>query len=223
MNSKTKKTATKIALLLGLFAFVIWSVLGAGASLAWFTDKSPAVKNVFNFGELEMQVSYKNDKMSSFEAMKFDTDVFSSDDLYEPGYTEVVYLKVKNTGTMPFVYKLSIDVNSVTTGVSVLGNEIYLPNYLRYGAVFGENEVEIREKAREIATEEMANLKFNTFSQQDTVKVDVGEERYIALTVYMPEDVGNAANYRRYENIANGSNIPTVELGITVFAEQTKE
>jgi len=41
-----------------------------------------------------------------------------------------------------------------------------------------------------------------------------GSSRYVALIVWMPEDVGNEANYMR------GSVVPRVELGITVFAQQ---
>jgi len=40
-----------------------------------------------------------------------------------------------------------------------------------------------------------------------------GSERYIALIVRMPEEVGNAANYR-------GVIVPRVDLGITVKASQ---
>ena len=36
---------------------------------------------------------------------------------------------------------------------------------------------------------------------------------YAALILYMPKEVGNEANYR-------GGDIPTIDLGITVFASQ---
>ena len=45
---------------------------------------------------------------------------------------------------------------------------------------------------------------------------EAGEDpHYAALIIYMPEEVGNVANYR-------GDTVPEVELGITVKAEQIK-
>lgn len=217
MNIKRKGLTTKIALTIGVLLLIAWSILGTGASLAWFSDESPVVKNVFNFAEFDLEVDYRNSEMTDYAPLEMDTNVFLDNALYEPGYTQVVYLKVKNNSTIEMNYKLSVDVRSVTTAISVLGNEIYLPNYLRYGVLFADSETELdRELARTNAVRDMAELRFNSFSEWDSVTMQPEQERYVALVVYMPESVGNVANYF-------GNTVPTVEMGLTVYAQQTTD
>lgn len=219
---------TKIAFALSICLLILWGVLGTGTSIAWFMDETPELKNTFDFGELDLAVYYKHvDEQGQEEWLPMDekTTVFDEEALYEPGYTQVVYLKIMNEGEVEFDYQLSVNMNDYTPGVNESGQPIYLPNYLKFGAVIAENEETLsREVAKAAATKYLDNgdepttemLPLNTYSssigqletEPDNEKVD-----YAALILYMPEKVGNEANYR-------GTDIPTVELGITVFASQ---
>lgn len=212
-----KKSYTKIALTLSVCLVVIWALLGTGTTIAWFMDTTPVEKNTFLIGELDLVVSHKLED-GTYEEIQSDTEVFDEEALYEPGYVQVVYLKVENKGDVPFEYKLAVDVNDVTVSESVLGNDIYLPNHLKYGVLFGADEaVLIRETAKVIAEkefpEETLNYPLNVYSEKDSVVVQPNGVRYIALVVRMPEEVGNVANY-------HGNKPPSVELGITVRAVQ---
>lgn len=205
----------KKALVLSLCLMIMWAVLGAGTTIAWFTDVTAPVKNSFVIGELDLDVFYKNDKIPDYEPVDADTVVFNDEALYEPGYTQVVYLRVENNGTIDFNYKVSVDRRSYVDSVNVYGGTLHLPAYLRFGVIFGDSEPElVRQTTRAIATKDMEVLALNQYSQPDTVSLKPGEERYVALVVYMPEEVGNEANYMR------GYNAPQVELGLTVFAQQ---
>lgn len=213
----TKKSYTKIAFTLSICLLIMWAFLGTGTTIAWFTDTTPVEKNTFLIGELNMVVSHKLEN-GTYEEIDRETKVFDDEALYEPGYVQVVYLKVENKGNVPFEYKFSVDVNDVTTATSVLGNEIFLPNYLKFGVIFGASEADLdREVAKMRATEEFpeytGSYPLNTYSQKDDTVVGLGEERYIAVIVRMPEEVGNVANYR-------GNDIPTVMLGLNVMASQ---
>lgn len=212
-----KKSYTKIALTLSICLLVIWGLLGTGTTIAWFTDTSIVRQNTFLIGELDLEVSHKLED-NSYEIVDSNTKIFDDEALYEPGYVQVVYLKVENKGNAPFEYKLAVDVNDVTVGESVLGNDIYLPNYLKYGVLFGADEAQLtRETAKVIAENEFLgetlNYPLNIYSEKDNVVVPPEGVRYIALIVRMPEAIGNAANYR-------GSTVPRVDLGITVTASQ---
>ena len=212
-----KKSYTKIALTLSICLLMIWALLGTGTTIAWFTDTSETQKNTFFIGDLDLVVSHKLED-GTYEEIESDTKVFDDEALYEPGYVQVVYLKVENQGDVPFEYKLSVDVNDVTVAKSVLGNDIYLPNYLKYGVLFGTDEAELtRETAKVIAGNEFPgetmNFPLNVYSEKDSIVLQPGGVRYIALIVRMPEIVGNAANYR-------GVIVPRVDLGITVKASQ---
>lgn len=210
-----KKKWRKAALALSACLFVLWWALGTGATLAWFSD-SDTVRNEFQIGLLDLDVSYKNDIVTEYTPLEGSTEVFYDEALYEPGYTQVVYLKIENKGDVDFNYKLSVTVNEVTTATGVLGNEIYLPNYLRFGVVFAESEdalkaaVADRLAARDQATEQP----LSTWSQVSEYTFEAYEApHYAALIVYMPEEVGNAANYR-------GGTAPQIELGVAVKAQQ---
>ena len=209
-----KRIPTKIALITSVVLIVVLSLFGTSASIAWFKDETPAVENVFNFSKFDIKVEYKNSAMTDYAPLETQTNVFLEDALYEPGYTQVVYLKVTNNGSVNMKYKLAIDSRSVTTAISVLGNEIYLPNHLKYGALFADSETMLnRQIAQDNAVINMAELRLNPFTKYDSIVVAPGQERYIALVVYMPTEVDNVANYR-------GATAPAVNMGLTIYAEQ---
>lgn len=212
-----KKKWTKVALALSACLFVLWWALGTGATLAWFSDHDE-VRNEFQIGLLKMDVSYKNDIVTDYTPLQGATKAFNDEALYEPGYTQVVYLKIENKGDVDFNYKVAVTVDDFTNGKNTWGEEIYLPNYLRYGVVFAENEndlqtmVKDRLASRTHAPNDWGML--GTWSEISRYTFNVGENaHFAALIIYMPEEVGDVANYR-------GITVPQVKLGVKVFAQQ---
>lgn len=217
MNRKFTK---KHALVLSLCLLLLWGILGTGATLAWFTDVSPVARNSFLVGLMEVQVSYKNDLMTDYAIMDSDSAVFNDQALYEPNYTQVVHLKVENTGTMAFDYKLSVQDYDYTDSINVYGTNLHLPDYLKFGVLFADSEAQLeRDTAQALAQEDKTSViaefeKLNNYSRTDTVSVEPGQTRYVAVIIYMPKEVGNEANYRK------GETPPQVQLGLTVYAQQ---
>lgn len=210
-----KEKVFKKALALSACLMLMWTIFGTGTTIAWFTDTTDTVKNSFVVGEMGLDVFYKNDLIDDYYPVDENTSVFNDHALYEPGYTQVVYLRVENNGTIDFDYKVSVDRHSYVDSINVFGGRLHLPAYLRFGVVFAATEPELERKvAQTLANQEMEALALNQYSKPDEVTVAVGKERYVALIVYMPEKVGNEGNYLR------GEDVPTVELGVTVFAQQ---
>ena len=214
-----KRNWTKVALALSACLFVVWWALGTGATLAWFSD-SDTVRNQFEIGLLKLDVDYRNDIVTEYTPLEGATKAFNDEALYEPGYTQVVYLRIDNTGDMAFNYKMAVTVEDADIGQNAWGDDIYLPNYLRYGVVFGETEAQVQAQvkdrlaARAEAPQDWGEL--GTWSQVSPYTFEPDEDyHYAALIVYMPEQVGDIANYR-------GAIQPRVELGITVHAQQDK-
>lgn len=219
---------TKVAFVLSICLLLLWGLLGTGTSIAWFMDETPELVNSFEFADFDLEVYYKVTNAEGDEEWVLvdeKTKVFDEEALYEPGYTQVVYLKIVNKGDVEFDYQLSVNMNDFVPGVNEAGQLIYLPNYLKFGAVITEDEQShTREVARTTATKDLDNgdgstkemLPLNTYSSNiGQLEAEAGEDSvdYAALILYMPEVVGNEANYR-------GDDIPTVDLGITVFASQ---
>lgn len=206
-----KKNYKKIALALSVCLLVIWGLLGAGASLAWFSDTSAEVENVFNIAEFELEVSYRTED-GTYETIDGKTDIFDDEALYEPGYVQVVYMKVDNLGTVPFDYTTAVIVKNYRLGTNVFGQSFSLQDYLRFGIVTAQTEYNLQQKLadRELARK-IADMPLNNYSTEKA-SLDAKETIYMALVIYMPEEVGNVANYRGVQ--------PSIELGISVKATQ---
>ena len=216
MKPQAKKRIYKqIALALSLCALIVWCILGTGASLAWFTDTSPEINNIFHFSEFDLVVSHRLTD-GKWEEVDGQTKIFDEEALYEPGYVQVVYLKVENKGDRDFKFSTAVNVNGCIVATNVFGQDFMLQDYLKFGIKTADTEEEMknsipdREKAVEIADMPLHNY------DTETAVLNPGATKYIALIVRMPEEVGNVANYR-------GDTVPEVDLGITVKADQIQD
>lgn len=212
---RIKNLYKKIALALSIGLVILWALMGTGASLAWFTDTSEDVNNIFHFGELDIEVSVRRDD-GTYEQIRQDTKVFDDEALYEPGYVQVVWLRIENRGTLDFTYKTAVSVTDYTPGVNVYGNSFDLQEYLLFGLVTAKTEAELEAKLvdRDAAVAN-ANMELNYYTTDESL-IPAGEVEYMALIVRMPEAVDNIANYR-------DGMIPKVELGLIFSATQLKK
>lgn len=216
MKPQAKKRIYKqIALALSLCALIVWCILGTGASLAWFTDTSPEINNIFHFAEFDLVVSHRLTD-GKWQEVDSQTKIFDEEALYEPGYVQVVYLKVENKGTVPFKFSTAVNVNGCIVATNVFGQDFMLQDYLKFGITTADSEDAMKNSVpdRETAVE-IADMPLHNYDTETAV-LEPGATKYIALIVRMPEEVGNIANYR-------GDTVPEVDLGITVKADQIKK
>ena len=213
------RSMRKSGLLASLTLFALLLFMGHASSVAWLTYTTPAKVNSFQIGKMDLVVSYKNEAMDDFVPMTSDTHIFKDHALYEPGYTQLVYLRVENHGDIPFQYKLTTNTYSSTPSINVYGQEFLLDNYLNYGVAFDRNldklvnTVSPRSAAKQIAAIPVAeNLEH--LSERRTSHLVPGETEFAAIIIRMPEYVGNEANHDK--NAAP----PKITLGITVYAQQ---
>ena len=208
MHNRYKKIALSVSLVL----LLLWGVLGTGASLAWFVDTDEEVKNVFHFAEFDLEVSHRLED-GTWETVGQETKIFDDEALYEPGYTQVVYLKIENKGTVPFDFKTAVTVTDYTLATNVFGQSFQLQDYLKFGLTTADTEEALQAKvadrnlANKVATMPLSNY------ATEVASLDAKGTVYMAIVVRMPEDVSNAANYR-------GDVIPRVKLGLIVTATQ---
>ena len=216
MKPQAKKTPyKKIALALSLCALIIWGILGTGASLAWFTDTSPEINNIFHFADFELVVSHRLTD-GKWEEVDSQTKIFDEEALYEPGYVQVVYLKVENKGDRDFKFSTAVNVNGCTVATNVFGQRFMLQDYLKFGITTADSEDAMKNSVPDRnAAVKLADMPLHNYDTETAV-LEPGGVKYIALIVRMPEEVGNVANYR-------GDTVPKVELGITVKADQIQD
>lgn len=212
MTAPKGKRYQRIAMALSLAVLLLWGILGTGTSLAWFSDTTPEIRNVFHFADFRLTVWHRLED-GAWEEIDAETKLFDDEALYEPNYVQVIYLKVENNGTRQFNFQTAVSVTDYVPATNVFGQTFNLQDYLRFGVVCAGTEAELEAKLasrrRAIAS---ADMPLNNYST-DTARLDAGEASYLALIVRMPEDVGNSANYR-------GDAVPKVELGVIVNATQ---
>ena len=206
----TKKYSTKNALLSSIIVLVMCVSMLLGTTFAWFTDSVTSANNVIQSGNLDIELEYWNGTEWVDVAGKSD---ILTNKLWEPGVTEVAYLRVANAGSLALKYQLGINILSETAGVNAAGEEFLLSDYLMFGVIDGVNgETGAYDNRNEaVADVESAEKLSEGYNKPSTMAP--GSELYLALVVYMPDTVDNVANH-------NGTDIPEINLGINVVATQ---
>ena len=205
----TKKINTKRSLLMSALALLMCFSMLIGSTYAWFTDSVTSGNNKIVSGNLDVELFWSTDAANWTEVNE-DTNVFKENTLWEPGHTEVVYLKVRNAGTLALKYNLGINVSSETLGINVDDDPFKLSDYILYNIYDGVKNYANSAEARgtEIGT------KLNTPYSQASQLLKTGDETVVTMVVFMPTTVGNEANYK------TGTNAPVINLGINLFATQ---
>ena len=205
------KRSTKRALALSFVSLLLCVSMFVGTTFAWFTDSVSSTNNIITAGNLDVELEYYNG--TEWKAVGEKTNVFEENTLWEPGHTEVVYLKVSNIGTLALKYQLAVNVASETVGINVDDEVFKLSDYIYFGVV--ETADEKFYENREDAIDALETVKkLNAGYSKSSKLEEKGDVEYVALVVYMPTTVGNEANYK------TGTNPPVINLGINLFATQ---
>ena len=144
------------------------------------------------------------------------TKVFEDSTLWEPGRTEVVYLRVKNTGTLALKYTLGIYNLYNSTGKNVLGNKYSLSDYVKLGAA--EADAAYADRAAAISAVQDSAKTLNSIGDTGVVGADLATNttKVYAMVLYMPTEVGNEANPKNNDPYWAAK----VSFGISVSATQ---
>ena len=139
------KKATKRALLTSIMALVMCVVMLVGTTFAWFTDTASTGVNKIQAGNLDVKLMYSTDMVEWKEATE-QTKLFDDNALWEPGYTQVVYLKVVNAGNLALKYEAGFSKNYTSNrGKNVNGDWYRVDNYLKIGTAETTTKFENRE------------------------------------------------------------------------------
>ena len=206
------KFQTKHALIVSVLTLLLCVAMLIGATFAWFTDSVTSGKNAIIAGNLDVELEYTTDFVS-WQSVGGETTLFEEDTLWEPGHAEVVYLRVRNAGTLALKYRFAVDVVCETASKNVAGKDFLLSDYLQYGVVEGQQSLFASRDQAITAVQSPSKL---ADSYRHAVLSADDEPVYLALVVFMPQTVGNEANYR-------GAKIPKIELGVSVTATQAVE
>ena len=171
------KNTTKRALVSSILVLVLCFTMLLGTTFAWFTDSASSVGNKITTGNLDVELKLWTSATESVEITNTSAPLFGADEIWEPGKTEVVYLSLKNAGSLDLKYKV---------GLKVYGIEKNLDDVMQYSitpdAKFGEvtawgNGIDVVPGMNATAA--------------NNVALKAGGEHFFALSVHMLEEAGN--------------------------------
>ena len=207
-----KAKQTRRALLVSALALVMCVSMLVGTTFAWFTDSVTSGRNIIQSGNLDVVLEYWNG--TSYVEVDDTTKLFDDAALWEPGYTEVAYLKVRNNGSLALKYQLGVNIFNEIGGVNQAGGNFKLSDHLVFSVVDKEitsvNDLYTREDAVAAAGNAIGLTDYNSGTKALELN---GDTDFVALIIYMPTTVDNIANH-------NGTNKPSIELGVNLFATQ---
>ena len=226
MNNKNSKRA----LLTSVLSLAVCGSMLVGTTFAWFTDSVSSTNNVIKAGNLDVELEYatlnEEGAWEEYQTVKEDSILFGGEDvLYEPGYTEVVKLRVSNVGTLALKYQLGMTLVSETPSVNVKGEDFKLSDHIKVGGVEA-NMVTDRASAASYATKNIKEAAVLNYVQSPFGAIPANvlytKEQYDnswssewVFVVHMPENVGNEANYDKAVAEA-----PEMTIGVNLVATQ---
>ena len=223
-NSKT----TKRALFSSVMALLLCFTMLLGTTFAWFTDTAASGRNTIQSGNLDVVLEYKTNWEDNWTPVTESTKLFKEGALYEPGYTEVVFLRVSNAGSLALKYDLKVNIYGETKSTNVDNEQFSLKDYLEIGYYVqdeyssGANYADIlmptmfgtREAALTSVTTTKISADTGIINANAPVLAGTETAQVVAIVLTMPTNVGNEANHK------TGVDAPTIDLGVTLLATQ---
>ncbi|MBR5156628.1 MAG: SipW-dependent-type signal peptide-containing protein [Clostridia bacterium] len=210
----TNSKSTKRALLGSAISLVLCFAMLLGTTFAWFTDSAVSGSNVIKAGNLDIEVDYTLDG-TNWTKLDGADDLFQKS-LWEPGHTEVVALRIKNSGSLALKYTANMNIVDEIIGKTKTEDDIVLSEILTVESIMTENASDV---TTAFTNENMTYDNKSTFKAADVLGakdsdlLETDEVEYVIIKVDMDETVGNEANH-------NGSDVPSIEFGINVYATQ---
>jgi len=212
-----KAKTTRRALFMSALSLLLCVSMLVGTTFAWFTDSVTSGRNTIQAGNLDVVLEYWDG--DGYKEVTSETKLFDDEALWEPGYTEVAYLKVSNAGSLALKYQLAVNVYSETDGKTKDGASITLSDHLQFKVVESDTDLAdtyTRETAQNANAAATKLQNYNSETKPLEAKNEAGDNNYydyVALILYMPETVGNEANH-------DGTNVPKIEMGVSLLATQ---
>ena len=184
MKNTKKSLMTSVAALLLCFSMLL------GATYAWFTDVATSNSNVVQTGNLDAEM-YWSDTLLAADSDAWQNaegvPIFTYDN-WEPGYTDVKYIKVKNAGDLAFQWRLSIEAQgSVTDLADVI--DVYYINPVSEAVTTLSDKTTVGVLSNVIDTNKYTNGVLLPATEVST-EYAVGET-ILAIALHMHEDAGN--------------------------------
>ncbi|MBR2366696.1 MAG: SipW-dependent-type signal peptide-containing protein [Oscillospiraceae bacterium] len=207
MNSKK---VTRSAVFASFTALLLCASMLVATTFAWFTDSVTSSGNIIKSGTLDVEMSWADGTKAvpaddSTDWTDASTGAIFNYDLWEPGYTEVRHIKIKNAGTLALKYQLRI----VATGTaSDLTDAI--------DVYFTDPAAQVADRTALNAVTPIGSLTSVLAAMPANTKGELtdGSSAVVTLALKMRESAGN-----EYQNKSIGSSFAVQLLATQLTAE----
>ena len=171
---------TRNSLFTSVIALVLCVAMLAGTTYAWFTDVATSKDNVIQTGNLDVTMEWAND----FDATTWQdatTGAIFTHNNWEPGYTDVKYIKITNKGNLNLKWRLTLEAEGAVTKLSdVIDVYCVNPATAQLTSIDGLTSAGT-----------LTNVLNNTDVFAPTGALVPGAEVIVAMAMHMDEDAGN--------------------------------
>ncbi len=206
----TKNKSIKQRLVSALLALVLMITSLLGTTFAWFTDVVSSNSNVIESGKLDAEMYWSEDYLlpSSQDWKNADGVSIFNHDNWEPGYTEVRYVKIKNAGTLSFKWRLTIEAQGSVTELADVIDVYYVnPCNNQIASLQGLSTSGVLSSVIDEKTAMSGALLPNGTTEEGYVTGEI----VLAIAMHMQEDAGNT-----YQEMSIGDGF-TLNLIATQF------
>ena len=184
----TKQKPIKRALLLSTLSLLMCVSMLIGSTFAWFTDSVTSANNKIVGGRLDLQLlldtgngyeDISDATESIFNMLSNKAQDNNGDTLWEPGKTQIAYLKLKNNGSLALKYTVALNITDVAKELYKVMQYTITPD-AQYGEVTAWNAKEGKN----------VQLGIQTVTDTDVVMAP-GDEHDFALSIHMSEKADN--------------------------------
>ena len=178
---------TKSAIFKSVITLLLCISMLIGTTFAWFVDSAISRRNIIQTGKLDAKLHWSDNLLEADSDEWIDaTDsaVFTNNN-WEPGYTEVKYIKVSNDGSLNFKWRLTVEANGP---VSALADviDVYYVNPVT-------SEVEEIDGLSTVGT--LSDVMLKKTNSSGSLAPD--QETILAIAFHMDSNAGN-----EYENMS---------------------
>lgn len=103
-----KTKSTKRALVMSVLSLVLCVSMFVGTTFAWFTDEVVSSNNIIKSGSLDVEMLWSDTVDGTYKDAADTASPIFNYQYWEPGYTEIKYIKIQNVGDLAFKFQLNI-------------------------------------------------------------------------------------------------------------------
>ena len=118
---------TKRSLMTSAVSLLLCFSMLLGTTYAWFTDSASSSGNIIQSGNLDVEMYWSEVYTTEANEWQLNTgDPIFTFDNWEPGYTDVKYVKIRNNGNLSFMWQLNIEAEGTMSDLADMINVYYI-------------------------------------------------------------------------------------------------